>query len=372
VAFALLQLGRTVFRDRHVWGFLLFFLVPCVPWIARNMVVYHTPLYDGINNHTVWLDRFDQLSDPAYALMVNWKEHTYTWNALPTMFTYLSSHSALDIGLRALNGIKAEAILLVNALTPPFAGRVMGAFLLLLALIGGWRDIRTARGSMTLLTACVFLLPYAWYYQVVSDERFIAPLIPFVILYAARALVGAFVAAGERVAAVASGGAGPTQWARGALAAGLVVTAAAALAIPLVQGGGVPEVTPVVLDDDQAELFGYLRDSAGEDDVLLIGPTARYWGYLWYANFRGRLLPTAGNHPLLLNASVAEFTTYLRSRGVTTVMVHEENVASPRSLEGYFARDSRHGLSQIQPIDGWRLVRSHSGQPVRFLVYKLD
>jgi 4-amino-4-deoxy-L-arabinose transferase-like glycosyltransferase len=370
VAFTLLHLRWGALRSRHFWLFGVMFILPCLPWIIRNLVVYQTPIYEGLLSHIPWLDSWEQMSDPRSGLMVNWKEHTYSWTMLPTMADYMASHSIAELVERAVTGAKGEAVLLLESLSVflfPFARTLTGAALLAACAMGIARDIRNARGMITAIYVIAVFVPFAWYHQVTGSNRFIMSLIPVILLYAADTMSRGFQRLGNRFA---TAGMAPRDWNR-SLAAGLAGGSALILAAVLVRYGGVPTVASMQVAQDQEELFSYLRATSGEYDGLLIGPTNRYWGYLWYARYQGKLIPTAGNSPLLREKTVEEFTAFLESRGVNTIVVHAENVSSPRSLQDHFRYSEEEGLSQVRPIAGWQLVHRHSAKPVRFLIFRL-
>ena len=254
--------------------------------------------------------------------------------------------------------------LAIGPLSAPF----VGGFFLLAGVVGVLRDIRSVRAVVTCIVGLAFALPFAWYYQVAPENRFVTPLIPIAIVYASYAVWGTLGLL-DRLRV------GVKRWLRDPeliAARGLVVCAALAGVIVLLRAGGIPTVTHPVLQQDQEELFSYLRERTGEKDGLLIGPTTRHWGYLWYADYRGKVLTTAGNNPLLVDQTAETFTGFLRSRGVTTIVMHEENIASPLALEAHFTYSDAQGLSQLAPVDGWTVAYEHSGEPPRFLIYKLD
>jgi hypothetical protein len=366
-AFAILLLGRAALRRRSFWLFFVMFLVLCVPWMIRNVIVYDAPIYGGVADHAPWLDRWSQLSDPRYGQILDWKHLTYTWNGLPTMSSYLADHSIAEIARRTVTGVIGEARLVVGALTLtiyPFSSSMFGLVFLLAAVSAVLLDIRSARGQLTCILGLAFALPFAWYYQVVPENRFVMPLIPLAVTYASHAVCGAI----GRLHATR------TQAARldpRLLAAGaLVICGFFACGAVLMRSGGIPALAPAALDRDQEELFAYLRDNARDEDGLLLAPTRRYFGYLWYANYRGKEVTAAGNSPLMVSSSLTDFTGFLKSRGVTIVVVHSENLSSPPALRDYFDYDQERGLSQTQDIDGWNLVHRDSGR--RFLIFRLN
>ncbi|MGZ8549222.1 MAG: glycosyltransferase family 39 protein, partial [Chitinophagaceae bacterium] len=180
--------GIKVVKRREYYLFFLMFLIPCLPWIIRNIIVYGKPIYEGINSHALWLESWGEISRPKYHLIANWKELNYTWSSLPTMGTYINSHSLYEIVKRCLYGVKGELQLVfksMNLVFNPTGGYIVGITLSILAFFGMLKDENKSRVFYTATTFIIFFVPFSWYYPVVPDDRFITPFLPIFCLYAA-------------------------------------------------------------------------------------------------------------------------------------------------------------------------------------------
>ena len=356
-------------KDKYVWSFFFFFFLCSCPLLVRNIVVYGTPLYEGANSNVIWLDSYGELSEPKYELLVNWPDHTYTGSNLPTIRSYVVSHSAAAIARRAIAGVIGEMQLLLASMFTvalPRGQRLFAVLVFVLFFVGLIKDRDRRRLVCTISTLVAFFVPAAWYFQVIPEIRFITPLIPLVCIYGAVGCVAATqyldvrrTSAGPRLSGVVPY----------VLAAGLLMVAGylarAQMSRPLLHS--------VPLSDDQNELFAWLRENVREDDIVVMGPTNRYWGYLWYANFRGSLLPTPGNVSGIQDSdSVDVLTTYLKKRRVSVIVVHKENHLSAVGLGEHFAYDENDGLIERKPIKDWRLVSEYSKKPKAFRIYRLQ
>ncbi|GIW47816.1 MAG: hypothetical protein KatS3mg078_1693 [Deltaproteobacteria bacterium] len=127
----------------------------------------------------------------------------------------------------------------------------------------------------------------------------------------------------------------------------------------------------IVLSDDQVELFNWLRENVGKEDFVLLGPTNHYWGYLWYAGFKGKLVPTSGNVLPLDEENMEVFSAFLRERNVNVIVLHRENYNNPAALKGFFEYHEGRGLIEKKPVKNWELIYSYSKRPTEFLIYRI-
>jgi len=137
----------------------------------------------------------------------------------------------------------------------------------------------------------------------------------------------------------------------------------------------------VELTDDQRDLMQWFGKNVTEEDRVIFRPTKRckasgpcdspYWGWLWYAGFKGTVVMTRWDVPIQTD-SLSEFRAYLEKRRVNLIVIHEANYASPKLLAGYFNYDEREGLTQLRHFEGWTLVYSFPGKPTKFLIYRID
>src|SRR3990172_4443010 len=180
--------GLKIIKHRGFYLFFLMFLIPCLPWIIRNIIVYKIPFYEGINSHLFWLDSYSEISLPKYGLLVNWKEHTYSWSSLPTTATYINTHSLYEIINLFLYGVKGELKLLYNMMNlafNPIGGTVIGITLLLIAFFGMLKDKSRSRVVYSMTTILLFFMPMSWLYKVNPLDRFLTPLLPLYCMYTA-------------------------------------------------------------------------------------------------------------------------------------------------------------------------------------------
>lgn len=357
-----------MFRNKYFWSFFVFFVLASSPLIVRNIVVYQSPLYEGVNSNVAWLDSYAELAEPKYELLINWPDHTYTATNLPTMRTYLASHSVATVVRRATTGVLQEFGLVLNSMYTvvlPRGQRYAAMLAFVLFLVGLIKDQDSRRRTCTIITILAFFGPSAWYFQIIPDIRFITPLIPLLCVYCGLGCVEVIRYIDETI---------PRAFPRHpilhatpyVLATGLVVAsgylAVAQAAHPLLHS--------VELTDDQNELFGWLRDNVREDDIVVMGPTNHYWGYLWYAKFKGSLRPTPANvSPAQKNLEA--FSEYLKRQRVSVIIVHKENYARADVLGEYFDYDDVDGLVERKPMKEWKPVYSSSKKPTAFRIYRL-
>ena len=361
--------GIKVLKHKNFYLFFLMFLIPCLPWIIRNIIVYGKPIYEGINSHTVWLESWGEISRPEYNLIANWKELNYTWSSLPTMSTYINTHTLYEIVKRFLYGAKDELALVfktMNMVFNPTGGYIVGITLSIIAFFGMLKDENRNRVVYAATTFLIFFVPFSWYYPVDHHDRFITPLLPIFCLYAAFGIQEIFNLVDSKLVTRDSRFR-YTSWIPYTLAAMLVLM----VGYQVIKQRGLPAIPTLKLTEDQRELFSWLKGNATKDDIVLMGPTNHYWGYLWYVGYKGKLLPTAGNDPMLVNEGIAEWNEFLQRNKASIIILHKENYLYPKALAEYFEYDALSGLKEKKPIDGWELVYRQSKVPTRFLVYRI-
>jgi hypothetical protein len=195
--------------------------------------------------------------------------------------------------------------------------------------------------------------------------RFITPLIPLLCLYCVLGFVEVVKYVDARIP---QSSAAPTML---RVTPYVLATSLAAVSVyfAVAQRTG-PLLHSVELSADQQELFDWLRANVKEDDVVIMGPTNHYWGYLWYANFKGSLLPTPGNVSAA-HDSFEAFSASLKKRRVSVIVLHEENYRSAGALDEYFGYDDVDGLIERQPPKDWKPVYEFSKRPCAFRIYRL-
>jgi hypothetical protein len=160
-------------------------LVVCVGWVVvahplliRNVKVYGEPLYSA-NQTFFYLDSFPSGADPfgQVAAMGTHQE---------IRADYLANHSFADMTKRAVTGTGWQSYIFIRSLgpTPLDDSRVLLgiAFLLLagLALLHESTAIKTALAIWVTLS----LLLFGWYIPIAAGQRFMAPLLPLLLVFA--------------------------------------------------------------------------------------------------------------------------------------------------------------------------------------------
>jgi 4-amino-4-deoxy-L-arabinose transferase-like glycosyltransferase len=366
-------------RNRYFWLFFLAFGLVSSPLILRNVRVYGAPVHETVNSRVPWMDSKVELSE-KYALSVNWRMQTYAGDNLPTMGSYLRSHSPSVIVVRFVNGVMGEGKLLLHALSISPLTRHMsaavGLLLFTLFVFGLARD-RASKGRLyTVVALPIFFVPFAWYYQITPSPRWIMPLVPLILIHASVGIVQLGKAVERWLSATR-------------FKLNVNNHLPAALCVMLIIAGGYlaatvktrPLIHPVELTDDQRDLMQWLGRNVKDEDRVILRPTKRckghgacdspYWGWLWYAGFNGTMVMTRWDVPIQAD-SLSEFRTYLTKRRVNMIVIHEANYASPKLLAAYFNYDEREGLTQLRELEGWKLVYSYPGKPTKFLIYRID
>ncbi len=166
-------------RGRMVLVLLAAWITIASPLLIRNVRIYGSPLYN-VNSHFLFLDEFENPSEVASRITLG-----------EAAKEYFATHSIGEMVQREVTGLAWESFNMARLLGPqPLEeSRVLpGILLLLLALFG----IGLSPGRGYLLVACWLLLMvplFAWYDPIVrSGERFLAPLAPALLFYAATAL----------------------------------------------------------------------------------------------------------------------------------------------------------------------------------------
>jgi hypothetical protein len=164
-------------RGLRRWGWLavVSFAVISSPLLVRNARAFGNPLY-SFNTRFLFADSFEQgLSRPFRG----------TWTEARD---YLNTHSGRSILRRAASGLAWEGFIFLRSLAPATLGDsrpLVGLVILLLALLG---TIQADRQLICLaaMWSGIFYLFFAWYVPIAAGDRFLAPIIPIMLLFAAR------------------------------------------------------------------------------------------------------------------------------------------------------------------------------------------
>lgn len=359
---ALWETRGTAMRARWAWGFIVALMLVASPWWVNNLRQYGTPLYEGVNTHIMWLDRWSELGDPASSMYRDpYGIKTIEQNHLPDMRAYLARHSLAGILRRLFKGYYQEVVIVArDALRPmvalPWSLSVFwGWGVLAVGVYGWWRQPVPERLFVGLWTLA-FLTFFAWDAQMFPDFRYLAPLVPIYLAYAATVL---------------------WVWAvnRYGILRAVQVTAVSAAAIVGAAGawvlatGQVTAPQPLLRVSPAYERLVAWVDRLPAGSGLVVGPTTEFYGYWWQVRTPVRLY-----QPPQVKTRQA-FLDYLARRGITTLVIHPENVAglygalkAALAAHWYVAKDG--SIQERAPLPGWTQVLADPGTPSRFLIYQ--
>jgi hypothetical protein len=157
------------------WVAIISFAAISSPLLVRNARAFGDPLY-SFNTRFLFADSFDQgLGRPFRG----------TWTEASD---YLKTHSAGSIVHRGASGLAWEAFIFLRSLAPATLDKsrpLVGLVILMLAMLG---TIHADRKTLALAAVwcAIFYLFFAWYVPIAAGDRFLAPIIPIVLLFAAR------------------------------------------------------------------------------------------------------------------------------------------------------------------------------------------
>jgi hypothetical protein len=163
---------------RWSWLALVSFAVVSSPLLVRNVRTYGDPLY-SFNNRFLFADSFEQGVE---------RGDRGTWADAKQ---YFETHSMREIGRRALGGLAWEAFILLRSLGPASLSDsrpLVGLVILLLSVLG---TIGADRRLVLAMAAWVvpFYVFFAWYGEIARGDRFLAPVIPVLLVFAARGAI---------------------------------------------------------------------------------------------------------------------------------------------------------------------------------------
>lgn len=158
-------------------------------WIANN-ALYGYPLYHESMAHAVWLDRYT----PEEIAQI------------PTWFSYFKNHSVLSIARRLIENCGFYPVVVYRTFLPHtffFPHKLLFIPWVALVVIGtAIQKVRRrlpsrsasiedrAFGVFTWVLFGVFYVPFAWFQQTTSTERFILVLVPLLFAWLVRWSIG--------------------------------------------------------------------------------------------------------------------------------------------------------------------------------------
>jgi hypothetical protein len=181
--------------------FLTLFAIVAAPLLMRNVTRFGSPTH----NVNTWLMFVDEYEDPA-AL-----SETVPLGELARR--YAAEKGAAGLVQRELRGLVWEAFILLRALGPVGLGEwrmFPGLMVAWLVLRGLLVTTRLAERTLALLWLIPSFALFAWYVPIAAGERFPAPLVPILLVYAAIGAAHLLQRTGSRQEAPQTGGAEST------------------------------------------------------------------------------------------------------------------------------------------------------------------
>jgi hypothetical protein len=343
-AFALMVLRSAPKRvfTRHFWLFPLAFIAAASPLLAYNWQAFGSPIFNYNTAHVIWLDATEEQ-------MVMFEK------GLPTMFSYLATHSLADILHRLLRGlVRVRGVEWVWPFLVIFV--VMPKrWLAYFQSPPAKQPLVTVASSLVL----TFYLAFSWSAVVQRGIRYLLPMFPIIFLMLADVLV--FYAGRlarrwwppprtERLTGVAMGGL-------------LVVLSA----VWLVQISWRDFQAPLDIDfEDQATagMYHLLDTPAFEGKQVLFGPSHEFTGpWLFRHNVKFPLIPPG--------LSAAEFVPWLERTGIDYILANREMIRRRRQSVGeYLAYAPGEGVQILRLEPGWEVV-SQGQPPSRFVLIRV-
>jgi hypothetical protein len=336
----LLAYALTVFRGApklvltpRFWLFPLAFVLVASPLLVYNWRVFGSPIFNYNTAHVIWLDHTEEQ-------MVMFDK------GLPTMFSYLASHSLTDMLHRFLRGL-----VIVRGV------EWVWPFLAIFVFAPKWWFAYFQVSPTKLLTVTVastvvlsFYLPFARSAVVQRGIRYLLPIFPIIFLMLADIIV--FYAA--RLV---------RQWWRPPMLESLTRLALCILLVALsvvwlVQLGWRDFQAPLTIDFEDpatAALYRLLDTPAFDGKQVLLGPSHEFTGaWLFRHNVTFPIIPPG--------LSSAEFVAWLERAGIDYILANQEMIRRRRHSVGEYLAYSPGGGVQILRLEpAWEII--YQGPP---------
>ena len=280
----LLSLGPKVMKMTHFWMFFVSFFLVTSPLIARNMMLYGEPFYEGANHHALWLDSWEEIYLPKYQLVRQYPDVTWEGNALPTMKSYIAAHSLSQIANRAATGVWREFRMFLASMDPFIYIEGVARLVFLLFLIGLVQEIRTQRALYVLLFMAAIFFPFAWMNQSVPATRFISVLIPFACMYSAIGFTRGLSYLDNLVLQKLLG-VPIRKWLPPFAGVFFVLISGY---VAMTQEVHLP-ASPAPLSEDFDEISTWMSTTPQTHDLVLLSGNSTYHVYSWHVGLRGKI-----------------------------------------------------------------------------------
>jgi hypothetical protein len=325
--------------------FLLFpvaFVSVASPLLLYNWQLFGSPFFNYNTAHVIWLDYTEE-----QMIMFD--------KGLPTMFSYLATHSLGEIVWRGLRGL-----VLVRGV------EWVWPFLLLFLLLpkhrlAYFRAFPAKAAMITVASTLVltFYLAFSWSAVVQRGIRYLLPIFPVIFLLLADMAV--FYAA-----RLAHWLWPPPRWKR-LVAMGLLGLLAGLGAVWCTQLARRELPSPLAIDfQDQevAEVYHLLDTPAFDGKRVLFGPSHDFTGtWLFQHNVAFPIIP-----PRL---PAAEFVPWLQEQGIDYILANKDMIRRRAATVGaYLAYSPAEGVQLLRLEPGWE-VDYRGSPPTRFVLIRI-
>lgn len=342
---------------RGVAGYVVAYGLVAAPLWAHNLAEYGNPLYNYSTTHALWFDTW---------------EDKYARGHLPTILSYLRSHSLTDILERQWRGLGHVIPAWVEAIAPRDSWWCWLALVMLLltaALLqqrGTARHLRDRRGELLYsgLLLAIFYALFAWYADVYVAQRFFVPLAPLVYLYVTDGLA--------QVCRTTAGWLRQRVLFRPSLAQALYVLCCLGFALGAVTDkadafrgvGRDPFAQDRERNAGADALFTWFRDNLPADVNFLWGPSTTLGSWRYEAEHDFEEIPSDVN-------SWVDLSAYVKEEECTYAIIDSHTYYRRQDLlSSYFTADrDLIGIQAIRP--GWALTYVEPGLPCRWCVFQL-
>jgi 4-amino-4-deoxy-L-arabinose transferase-like glycosyltransferase len=347
----------------RLWILLVAVAIVSSPLAIRNIIGFGTPVYEGVNSNIMWIDRWTDIGAEHTSLYYDhYGIMKVERNGLPTASEYLQTHGIVKIGKRLVKGVITEVTRVAPKSVALFwpAGKfsyMWGVLVLVLAVAGWWLRRRSWEACLMFFWSALFAVFFGWDHMF-PDIRYLAPLVPLWITFAAYATWRLLI----QLATLR------TAWR--AVAVG-ISSAVLLLVGGTVVGGSLSREQPTVtITPAYASLIDWLNSHIEPMDRMVIGPSMDYYGLLWMVERPVLVVQT----PTV--DSLEAFQRYLRERKVRYLVLHRENAKGQggrlaEALAPYVDVTADGTMIEKRPLPGWRAVYQDGTSP-RFIVYEAE
>lgn len=332
-----------------VWLFLATFSLVALPLWQYNLHTHGSPLYNINTTHYIWLD--------------SWEEsYTYPGDALPTLASYLQTHTLAQIGQRLWNGLALIPRQWYGAVRPFFlpdgwgwGTAVTGLGLGLLVHLG-W-TIRKRKQTFwpaylyTLLGILANVLLFSWYHPISDDPRFVLPWTTIMFI-------------------------GVVWWAKAVLSPGkhnlfnwlIWLLAGGFLLLLVTNWQDIAALKNLYATDREANqesvaIIDLVKQRTPPEGMFILGPSHAQAEWLAYDR-QVQAIPH-------VRQNWASFQTLLLTENVTTIVLDEESWQRRQPLLGDTWTLTPNGLTAESLPPGWALVNPDSF-PCRTCIFSFD